>query len=144
MKIQHIRNATMRMTYAGRKILADPMLAPKDAYDPFVGIARNPTVELSLAPEAVMAGIDGVIVSHNHPDHFDETALDLLPKKILLFCQPVDESHFVGQGLQQAILTSGFSWSAQCVISKHGRRTIFNFLANTCNSQTPVRRWQNV
>jgi L-ascorbate metabolism protein UlaG (beta-lactamase superfamily) len=100
MKIQHIRNATMRLTYAGRKILTDPMLAPKDAYGPFAGIARNPTIDLPCPPEAVTAGIDGVIVSHNHPDHFDKAALDLLPKEIPLLCQPVDESYFVGQGFQ--------------------------------------------
>ena len=46
MKIQLIRNATMKIENAGRTILADPMLARKDDFDPVVGIARNPTVEL--------------------------------------------------------------------------------------------------
>ena len=100
MKIHHIRNATMKMAYAGRTILTDPMLAPKDAHDPFAGIARNPTTELPVTPEEVMAGVDGVLVSHNHPDHFDVTALHLLPKTIPLFCQSGDETHFVGQGFQ--------------------------------------------
>jgi len=46
MKIQLIRNATMKLTYAGKTILTDPMLSAKNAYDPFAGVARNPTVEL--------------------------------------------------------------------------------------------------
>jgi len=48
MKIQLIRNATMKITYAEHTILADPLLAQKDAYEPFAGIARNPTIALPL------------------------------------------------------------------------------------------------
>ena len=48
MKIQLIRNATMKITYAGRTILSDPMLAPKGDFKSFAGIARNPTIERIL------------------------------------------------------------------------------------------------
>ena len=46
MKLQLIRNATMRLNYAGQTILTDPMLSPKDTIDSWAGVARNPTVEL--------------------------------------------------------------------------------------------------
>lgn len=39
--IQMIRNAALVISYAGRKILVDPMLAAKDAYDSFTGKARR-------------------------------------------------------------------------------------------------------
>jgi L-ascorbate metabolism protein UlaG (beta-lactamase superfamily) len=35
MNITHIRNATQLMTYAGKRFLIDPMLAPKGAYPGF-------------------------------------------------------------------------------------------------------------
>ena len=41
MKIQLIRNATMKITYAGRTFLTDPMLAPKDEIDPFLEQAEE-------------------------------------------------------------------------------------------------------
>jgi len=52
MNITQIRNATLLITYAGKRLLIDPMLAPKDAYPGFPGTAhaerRNPTVELPV------------------------------------------------------------------------------------------------
>ena len=81
-KIQLIRNATMKLTYAGKTFLADPMLSAKDAMDPFAGIARNPTVELPFQAQEVIQGADGVIISHYHPDHFDKAASDILAKEL--------------------------------------------------------------
>ena len=34
---------------------------------------------------------DAVLVTHTHKDHFDDVAANLLPKNILIFCQPEDE-----------------------------------------------------
>ncbi|MFD0465906.1 MBL fold metallo-hydrolase [Microvirga aerilata] len=46
MKITQVRNATLIIEYAGKKILVDPMLAEKGAYPGFEGTAnsdkRNP------------------------------------------------------------------------------------------------------
>lgn len=101
MQIQLIRNATMKITYTGHTFLADPMLASKDEYDPFVGKARNPTIELPIPIEDIIAGIDGIAVTHIHPDHFDKTAGETLPKDIPLFCQPGDEERMTKFGFQQ-------------------------------------------
>jgi len=103
MNIQLIRNATMKMTYAGRMLLTDPMLAAKDAYKPFAGIARNPTVELPMSVEAVVKGIEGVVVSHDHPDHFDQTAREVLPKEIPVFCQTQDKARMSETGFTTVI-----------------------------------------
>lgn len=35
MNITHIRNATQLITYAGKRLLVDPMLAPQGAYPGF-------------------------------------------------------------------------------------------------------------
>ena len=74
MKIQLIRNATMKLTFAGRTILTDPMLSTKGAYEPFAGIARNPTIDLPLPIEEILDGVESVVISHDHPDHFDREA----------------------------------------------------------------------
>ena len=103
MKIQLIRNATMKLTYAGQTILTDPMLSPKDANDPFAGVARNPTVELPHTLEQILHRVDGVLVSHGHPDHFDSVASAELPKTIPVLCQPDDELRITEDGFRTVI-----------------------------------------
>ena len=103
MKIQLIRNATMKLTYAGQTILTDPMLSPKDAYDPFAGVARNPTIELPFTLEQILDRVDGVLVSHGHPDHFDSVASAALPKTIPVLCQPDDEQRITEDGFRMVI-----------------------------------------
>ena len=41
MNITHIRNATQRIDYAGKRFLIDPMLADKGAWPGFPGTARS-------------------------------------------------------------------------------------------------------
>lgn len=90
MNITLIRNATLRLEYAGRLILIDPYLAAAHSLPSFTGQARNPLVPLPCTPEEVIAGADCVLVSHLHTDHFDAAARALLPKTVPLFCQPGD------------------------------------------------------
>jgi L-ascorbate metabolism protein UlaG (beta-lactamase superfamily) len=85
MKITQVRNATLLIDYAGTRFLVDPMLAPKGSYPAFEGTAnshlRNPLVELPL-PMAQLLDVDAVIVTHDHLDHWDETA----PRDCLCSC----------------------------------------------------------
>jgi L-ascorbate metabolism protein UlaG (beta-lactamase superfamily) len=98
MKIQLIRNATLRITYAGHTFLIDPYLADKHAYDPFAGKSRNPTVELPIPVDEVIKDIEMVIVSHLHSDHFDKEAQRIIPKDMHLFCEPGDVAPIMDQG----------------------------------------------
>ena len=91
MKLKLIRNATMKINYNGKTILTDPMFSKKGSIRTFAGISPNPTVEMPLSIEEVLKDVDTVLVSHNHPDHLDEKAIETLPKEIKVFCQPVDE-----------------------------------------------------
>lgn len=100
MQLQLIRNATMRIHYAGRLLLTDPFLGAKHAYRSFAGVSPNPMVDLPLAAEAVVAGVEMVLISHLHNDHFDPPAWELLPKNVPLFCQPGDEAQIVAKGFQ--------------------------------------------
>jgi len=92
--IQLIRNAALVINYAGKKILVDPMLGPKDAYDSFTGAARNPMVDLPLSVEDINKDIDLVLVTHTHRDHFDPYASEALDKSVKLINQPADDAYF--------------------------------------------------
>ncbi|MGT2910221.1 MBL fold metallo-hydrolase [Streptococcus cameli] len=92
MKFQHIRQSTARLTYAGKTFLIDPFLAPKGSYPAFEGAVtgnteNNPLIDLPLSLDAVIAGIDAVIVTHLHADHWDAVAAETLAKDLPLFVQ---------------------------------------------------------
>lgn len=92
--IRLIRNATLNIQYAGKKILVDPLLAKKGAYNPFAGGERNPTVDLSVSVNEILDNIDMVLVTHTHSDHFDPVAKKILPESVKIFNQPADENYF--------------------------------------------------
>ncbi|MED4117200.1 MBL fold metallo-hydrolase, partial [Priestia megaterium] len=96
MNIKQIRNATIIVEYAGKKFLIDPMLAEKGTYPPFPGSIKqdqyNPVVSLPTSVDEIISGIDAVIVTHLHLDHFDEAAQKLLPKDIKMFVQNKEEA----------------------------------------------------
>ena len=89
-RFQQIRNATIKVEYAGTTFLVDPMLASKGAYPGFEGTynshLRNPLVDLPLPLEEVMKA-DAFIVTHTHLDHWDEVARQRLPKAMPIFVQ---------------------------------------------------------
>lgn len=100
MQLQLIRNATLKVTYAERRLVIDPFLAARHTLESFGGISPNPLVDLPYSPQEVIAGIEGVIISHLHKDHFDPVAQTLLPKDLPVFCQPGDELRLAELGFQ--------------------------------------------
>lgn len=87
----HIRNATAKITYGEATFLLDPYLAKKGAYEGFAGTLnshlRNPLTELPMDVKEILQGVDAVIITHTHDDHFDEAAAKILPKEIKIFTQ---------------------------------------------------------
>lgn len=90
MTVQQIRNATVTVEYSGQKFLIDPMFSKKGEFESF-GPAerndRNPIVELPMPVDEILDGVDAVIVTHTHEDHFDQAAIEQLPKDMKLFMQ---------------------------------------------------------
>ncbi len=88
---QQIRNATAKITYGETVLLVDPMLASKGAYPGFPETyrneLRNPTVELPFDTGQVLKGVDAVLVTHTHLDHWDPAAESLIPKQMPVFVQ---------------------------------------------------------
>ena len=74
MQIQLVRSATVRVSMAGVVLLIDPWLAAKGEGRSYAGDVRSPLVDLPMPVEAVVDGVDAVLVSHLHSDHFDAAA----------------------------------------------------------------------
>lgn len=102
-QVQQIRNATAKINYAGKTFLLDPFLAKKGTYPGFEGTfnskLRNPLIELPMPAKDVLKGVDAVIVSHTHLDHWDGGDHRFIPKAIPLFVQDETDAKLIrGQG----------------------------------------------
>lgn len=121
MKLQLIRNATLKLDYAGHKVLIDPYFAPKYSQPPFAGRSQNPTVDLPIDIGDVLDGVDLVIVSHLHEDHFDDVARELVPKQLPIFCQPGDEAEIREAGFTSiTTLTDRAVWEGLTLTRREG------------------------
>ena len=90
MQIHQIRSATLIITYNNKRFLIDPWLMPKNYMEGFeAGLnsnIRQPRVELPVGIEEIV-NVDAVILTHYHPDHFDDFAAKALNKDIPFFVQ---------------------------------------------------------
>src|SRR6476659_3541136 len=135
MRVTLIRNATVILELSGRRILVDPMLDAARARPPIENTANpvpNPTVGLPFPAEEVVRGIDAVLVTHRHRDHFDGTAERLLPRDIPTFCQPEDAAAFRDLGLDARPIGDSLDWDGlviQRVPARHGSGAIADALA---------------
>ena len=96
MKLTLVRHATLVLETSAGRVLVDPMLdaaGVRPAIEDTANDLRNPLVDLPADAASFVDGIDGVIVTHLHEDHFDGTAAHLLPPDIPMLTQPesVDE-----------------------------------------------------
>lgn len=122
MRIQLIRNATMQITYAGKTLLTDPMLSSRGSLPSFAGVEKNPTAELPFSVPEILHGVDGVIVSHDHPDHLDREALSALPRDVPVFCQPGDAGRFEGAGFERVRAVKDSATWDEISVSRTGGR----------------------
>ena len=135
MQITLVRNATLLLELRGRRLLVDPMLDPAGARPPIEQTAnpvRNPTVELPFPAEDVVSGLDAVLVTHCHKDHFDETAERLVPRNVPVFCQPEDEERLRAVGLDARPVEDRLDWDGLVLhrtAARHGHGAMAEALA---------------
>ena len=101
MKIQQIRNATLRIEYAGKTFLTDPWLLGKGAMGTFRSIGN-----VFRCAKEVLAGVDAYICTHVHPDHIDMSPDGAiggsLNKDTPIFVQSMEDAHaFVRSGFTE-------------------------------------------
>jgi L-ascorbate metabolism protein UlaG (beta-lactamase superfamily) len=134
MKLQLLRNATLKLSYGGRTILIDPYFAPRHSLPSFAGRSPNPLVDLPLPVEGILAGVELVVVSHLHSDHFDKAAQEAVPKHLPIICQPGDEATIGKAGFTNVTpLTTSIDWNGlrltRCEGS-HGLGTVVEKMGN--------------
>ncbi len=122
MRIQLIRNATMKITYAGKTLLTDPMLSPRGSLPSFAGVEKNPTAELPFSVPEILHGVEGVLVSHDHPDHLDSEAISQLSRDVPVFCQPEDAGRLQGAGFERVRAVKDSATWDEVTISRTGGR----------------------
>ena len=144
MKVQQIRNATLKINYAGKIFLVDPWLIGGQKFGRFVDIPGKPfntpdpvreqipmpIYNLPIPVEEILRGVDYYILTHIHPDHIDmapDGSLGApLDKKIPIFAQNEDDA--------AALTKSGFQ-SVKVLHETKGD----NFLGAISLTKTPAR-----
>ena len=124
MELTLVRNATLLLELAGKRVLVDPMLDDEGARPPIDGTRNpvpNPTAPLPMPAEEVVAGLDAVIVTHRHRDHLDGTAEELLPRDVPVFCQPEDEDALRELGVDARAVDDEVDWDGLRIVRTPGR-----------------------
>ncbi len=104
-RLQLIRHATLVLHYGRKVLLVDPMLGDPGAMpaiDRSPNPRPNPLVPLPVAAGKVLTGVDAVLVTHTHPDHWDAAAIKLVARDATIFVQPRDSAKFKESGFTSA------------------------------------------
>lgn len=128
MKVQLIRNATLKVSFAETTFLVDPMLGEKGSFESYGNISQNPITDLPFSADEVLNDIDAVLISHLHKDHFDDAAKEQINKNIPVFCQPNNDKQIADNGFTSVTVIK-FSLefnhiNIQRTSGKHGRNDI--------------------
>jgi L-ascorbate metabolism protein UlaG (beta-lactamase superfamily) len=107
MRLRLLRHATLVVQMGDVRLLIDPMLDPVGTQPPVPETPNplpNPLVGLPIEPLDAVAGVSAILVTHLHGDHFDRTALGVVPRDRPVLCQPRDQIMFVRAGLQATVV----------------------------------------
>lgn len=103
-RLRLIRHATVVLDWDDLSLLVDPMLAPAGAMDPVPMTSDTRRIPLGELPlddaglRALIAGVDAVLVTHHHRDHWDTAASELIPASTPLLTQPASEEKLRSDG----------------------------------------------
>jgi L-ascorbate metabolism protein UlaG (beta-lactamase superfamily) len=143
MKIQLIRNATIVVEYAEKKILVDPMFSKKGELSPAPmpakdwNMKRNPLHELPISIDEIIKDIDFVFLTHLHFDHWDKAAEKALPKNIKIFVQDEnDKKKIEKSGFTDVEILTENSTFKEIKLSRtkaqHGKGFILRLAGKVC------------
>lgn len=127
MKLLHLRNATCLLSIGPHHLLVDPMLSDVGAMPGFKlfggGRRRNPIVPLPAACDDALSRATGVLLTHEHPDHFDGAGRAYVKeRKLPVFAACIDVPHLVSEGFDaRAVEDGGLGFPVEVIPSRHGR-----------------------
>lgn len=140
MNITQIRNATIIIEYNKTKFLIDPWLMPKESMPGFDAAVnaqtRQPRVELPFEINKII-DVDAVIITHIHPDHWDEIAEKSINKNTKIFVQSEQDKNYISSKgfLNVEILSSEGSNYNNITLyrtqTQHGKREIIKPLCES-------------
>jgi L-ascorbate metabolism protein UlaG (beta-lactamase superfamily) len=104
--VKLLRNATVLLQIDDMRFLIDPMLSDAGQLGPvpWSNEQRNPLVPLPVSTgelEKIIDTSDCILITHLHPDHWDEKAAQLIPLTKPFICQPQDQVRLMQQGFTQ-------------------------------------------
>ncbi|MFJ6323557.1 MULTISPECIES: MBL fold metallo-hydrolase [unclassified Rhizobium] len=121
MQLELLRNATLKINYGGHVLLIDPYFAPRHSLPSFTGRSPNPMTELPRSIADILQGVDLVIVSHLHTDHFDAVAKERVAKSLPILCQPGDEGSIRESGFTDVTpLLDTIVWNGITITPRQG------------------------
>lgn len=120
--IRLIRNATLRISYAGKEILVDPMLGEKGKGFSVMKVNNNPRVNLVMPVSEILDGVDFSLLTHTHFDHYDSVAIHTINKDMRWYIQPEDEDIVARRdGFRRAVpVTDSITTDGITIIRIHG------------------------
>lgn len=130
MKVTYLKSATIIVEHNGKRILCDPWFTDGVYYGSWY---HFPPIEFD-ARHPEIANIDGIYISHIHPDHFSIKDLDYFPRDI-----PIYIHRFQERFLRRRIKQLGFTNVIELVngksvsVGKDFDLTIF--AADDCNPE---------
>jgi L-ascorbate metabolism protein UlaG (beta-lactamase superfamily) len=103
-EMRWLGGATVLLRIGGLRLLTDPMLGPRSANafvlpkHPSTGEPMAPIARHTDPPIADLGGLNAVIVSHLHADHFDEVAKRRLSKQTYVVAPPSARARLLADG----------------------------------------------
>ena len=118
-KFQQIRNATVKLCYPNATFLIDPWLSPtftpeeRDAALHEHRFIEKPICPLPASPEKILSGVDYILVTHLHADHFSP---DFLPPDAPMVFQSQEDAEAVKKTgfTKNRFLYRWFAGDGQC------------------------------
>lgn len=138
MQIHQLRSATMLLTLGEHRLLVDPMFADAGSMPGFKmfggGRRANPLVDLPEGTDAVLESVTGVVLTHEHPDHFDRDARRWTQRRGLpVWSNTVDAPNLRRAGLPVQVLRDGaLDMRVEVVRSRHGRGLLGWLMGPVC------------
>lgn len=127
MDIRQLRNATLLLCVGPHRLVVDPMLSKPGKLPGFKmfggGRRANPLVPLPPESDAALASATGVVLTHEHPDHFDRAGLRWVRERgLTVWTNGTDAPSLRGKGLDVQLLQTGaLGMEVETVRSRHGR-----------------------